>query len=336
MGMSILSDLRIRPRRLRRTPAMRALVRETIPAPGHLVAPLFVLPPGSPSQPIDSLPGHQRLHPDDLLREFEELRTLGIHACALFPVVPAELKNNSGTHAWDDSNFLHALVPRLKKQFPDMVLFLDVALDPYTTHGHDGVLGAGGDVDNDATVEALARMAIAQAAAGADFVAPSDMMDGRIGAIRSALDRAGHTGTGILSYAAKFASAYYGPFRDAVGSSLTGGYLDKQTYQLQPSNPRDALRDALLDEAEGADILMVKPAGHYLDILHALRDQTRLPLAAYQVSGEFAQIHAAARAGWLALAAARDESLLAIQRAGADIIFTYFAKDAARDWSKTC
>ncbi|MCE2827764.1 MAG: porphobilinogen synthase, partial [Verrucomicrobium sp.] len=223
-------------------------------------------------------------------------------------------------------------VRAIKAAVPGLVLFTDIALDPYTSHGHDGLLTADGrDVDNDATVTVLGEMAALHAAAGTDFVAPSDMMDGRVRAIRHALDAEGHGDTGILAYSAKFASAYYGPFREAVGSAQAAGTrsLDKRTYQLSPANPREALKDALLDEQEGADALMVKPAGPYLDILAELRRQTRLPLAAFQVSGEYAQIHAAARAGWLDLEATRHESLLAIKRAGADWILTYFARDLA-------
>jgi len=218
----------------------------------------------------------------------------------------------------------------LKKELPEFPLFADVALDPYTSHGHDGLLNqTGKDVDNDATVRLLMKQATLLADAGADFVAPSDMMDGRIAYIRKALDQAGFTETGILSYAAKFASSLYGPFRDAVGSAESAGTqsLDKRGYQADPANRRAILKDALLDEAEGADVLMVKPAGPYLDILRDLRESTRLPLAAYQVSGEYAQIHAAAQKGWVDLRKIRDESLLSIRRAGADLIFTYFAKD---------
>jgi porphobilinogen synthase len=215
-----------------------------------------------------------------------------------------------------------------------LVVITDVALDPYTTTGHDGVLNAAGsDVDNDATVEILAKMAVVQAEAGVDWVAPSDMMDGRVGAIRSALDTAGHTQVAILAYSAKYASAFYGPFRDAVGSQQAAGksYLDKKTYQLNPANPRESILESVLDIEEGADVLMVKPAGPYLDILSQLRQLTDLPLAAYQVSGEYAQIHAAAEKGWLDYAATRDESLLAIKRAGADLILTYFAKELAEE-----
>lgn len=284
-------------------------------------------------QPVGSMPGVFRLGIPDLVNECRELASLGIRGVALFPVTPAELKNPQGLEALNPDCLVLQAVRAVKASVPELVLFTDIALDPYTSHGHDGVLTAdGSDVDNDATVEILARMAVLHAAAGTDFVAPSDMMDGRIAAIRQAMDAAGHGRTGILAYSAKFASAYYGPFREAVGSAQAAGTksLDKRTYQLSPSNPREAIADALLDEQEGADALMVKPAGPYLDVIAELRRNTRLPLAAYQVSGEYAQIHAAARAGWLDLNATRDESLLAIKRAGADWILTYFAKEMAR------
>jgi porphobilinogen synthase len=225
-------------------------------------------------------------------------------------------------------------VRAVKDALPELIVITDVALDPYTSHGHDGVLNNdGSDVDNDATVEILAKMAVKQAKAGVDWVAPSDMMDGRVGAIREALDDAGHTRVVILSYAVKFASAFYGPFRDAVGSQSAAGkaYLDKRTYQLNPANPRESMMEAILDEDEGADILMVKPAGAYLDIINEVAQSTDLPVAAYQVSGEYAQIHAAAEKGWLDLKATRDESILAIKRAGADLILTYFAKEIAQE-----
>jgi porphobilinogen synthase len=271
------------------------------------------------------------------VREASELAELGVRGVALFPVTPPHLKNPHGTEALNESCLVLRAVERLRQSVPGLVLFTDIALDPYTTHGHDGLLNAtGDDVDNDATVEVLARMAVLHARAGVDFVAPSDMMDGRVAAIRSALDQHSFGQTGILAYSAKFASAYYGPFREAVGSAQAAGTtaLDKRTYQLNPANPREAIADALLDEAEGADALMVKPAGPYLDILHQLRQRTLLPLAAYQVSGEYAQIHAAARMGWLDLARTRNESLLAIKRAGADWILTYFAKDMARQLNR--
>jgi len=323
-----------RPRRLRRTQSIRDMVEEVRLHPSDLIAPLFVQDGDGPPDPVESMPGVARLGLDDLVEEARALARLGIRGIALFPVTPARLKDASGSEALNPDALVLRAVRRLRAEVPSLVLFTDIALDPYTTHGHDGVLDASGtDVDNDATVEVLARMAVLHARAGVDFVAPSDMMDGRVGAIREALDDAGHSHAGILAYSAKFASAFYGPFREAVGSAKAAGThsLDKRTYQLNPANRREALADALLDEAEGADALMVKPAGPYLDVLHALRSQTRLPLAAYQVSGEYAQIHAAARLGWLALRPARDESLLAIKRAGADWILTYFAKEMARD-----
>ncbi len=310
------------------------MVEEVRLHPSDLIAPLFVQDGDGPPHPVESMPGVARLGLDDLVEEARALARLGIRGIALFPVTPARLKDPSGSEALNPDALVLRAVRRLRAEVPSLVLFTDIALDPYTTHGHDGVLDASGtDVDNDATVEVLARMAVLHARAGVDFVAPSDMMDGRVGAIREALDDAGHSHAGILAYSAKFASAFYGPFRDAVGSAQAAGTraLDKRTYQLNPANRREALADALLDEAEGADALMVKPAGPYLDVLHALRSQTRQPLAAYQVSGEYAQIHAAARLGWLALRPARDESLLAIKRAGADWILTYFAKEMARD-----
>jgi porphobilinogen synthase len=322
-----------RPRRLRSNPAIRDLCRETRLTPADFIAPLFVKPGSDGPEPVPSMPGVFRLGVSDLVTECKELASAGIRGVALFPVTPPGLKTPQGLEALNPDCLVLQAVREVKAAVPNLVIFTDIALDPYTSHGHDGVLSAdGSDVDNDATVEILARMAVLHAAAGTDFVAPSDMMDGRVAAIRRALDSAGHGHTGILAYSAKFASAYYGPFREAVGSAQAAGTksLDKRTYQLSPANPREAIADALLDEQEGADALMVKPAGPYLDIIAELRRQTRLPVAAYQVSGEYAQIHAAARAGWLDLNATRDESLLAIKRAGADWILTYFAKDMAR------
>jgi len=322
-----------RPRRNRRTPSIRSLLRETRLGLDNLVMPLFVKEGLSSPEPIDSLPGIQRLSPDDLIQETVTLWELGIKAVALFPCQPPGSKNPEGTEALNPDNLINRSIRAIKAAVPGMTLITDVALDPYTSHGHDGVLDPEGDVANDPTVQILARMALLQARSGVDYVAPSDMMDGRVRAIRTTLDGAGFYNTGILAYSSKFASAYYGPFRDAVGSRSSGGKscLDKRSYQLDPANSREALLEALLDEEEGADILMVKPAGLYLDILYALRTKTHLPLAAYQVSGEYAQIHAAADKGWLDLRAARDESLLAIRRAGADIILTYFAKAIAEE-----
>lgn len=324
--------LRRRPRRLRASPAIRDLTRETRLHPSNLIAPLFVKNAGAP-EPVASMPGVLRLNPDDLLSHCRNLADLGIPGAAIFPSIDPSLKDAEGSEALNPKGLLHATVAKLKAALPGFLLFTDVALDPYTTHGHDGVLDpAGHDVDNDRTVAILARMAVAQANAGVDFVAPSDMMDGRVGAIREALDAAGHQRTGILAYSVKFASAFYGPFRDAVGSRAAAGthHLDKRTYQMDPANPREAMIEARLDEEQGADILMVKPAGPYLDIIARLRERTDLPIAAYQVSGEFAQIHAAAKLGWLDYERTRDESLLAIRRAGATIILTYFAAEAAK------
>ncbi len=324
-------QLDIRLRRNRASEGLRRMTRETHLLVEDLVYPLFVHA-GDTNEPVPSMPGVERRTIPDLVRECREAHALGIPAVAIFPVIGKPFKDSRGSHALDPGNLLFRALSEVKAAVPELVLIADVALDPYTSHGHDGVLTADGrDVDNDATVELLCELAVREARAGADIVAPSDMMDGRVGAIRRALDRAGFTGACILSYAAKFASAYYGPFRDAVGSKPAAGAppLSKATYQLDPANAREALREVALDEAEGADMVMVKPAGPYLDVIRAVRAQTRLPLAAYQVSGEYAQIHAAAQAGWLDYAACRDESLLAIKRAGADFIITYFAREAA-------
>ena len=321
-----------RPRRNRSSAQVRDLVQETDLSPRNLIYPLFVKSGLSKPEPIESMPGIYRHSLESLLQECREIFDLGIPAVALFPVIDPSFKTEEAEYALNPDQILYQALRLLKKEIPELLLIADVALDPYTSHGHDGVLDARGGVDNDATVSLLQRLAVVQAQAGADWVAPSDMMDGRVEAIRKALDRADLTHISILAYSAKFASAYYGPFREAVGSSTkTGaGYLDKQTYQLNPANRREALLECQLDEKEGADILMVKPAGPYLDIIRELRNQTLLPIAAYQVSGEYAQIHAAAEKGWLDLEKTRDESLLAIKRAGADMILTYFAKEVAK------
>jgi porphobilinogen synthase len=304
------------------------MVREKRLGVDDLVYPLFVHA-GDGNEPVTSMPGIVRRSLKDLVRECREALDLGIPAVAIFPVIDPARKDVRGTHALSSDNLLFRALREVKAAVPELVLIADVALDPYTDHGHDGVLTRdGNDVDNDATVEILRDLAVREAEAGADIVAPSDMMDGRVGAIRAALDSAGRTDTCILAYAAKFASAYYGPFRDAVGSRQAQP-ISKATYQLDPANLREALREVEFDEREGADMVMVKPAGPYLDVIRAVRDKTKLPLAAYQVSGEYAQIHAAARAGWLAYDKCRDESLLAIKRAGADLILTYFAREVA-------
>jgi porphobilinogen synthase len=298
-----------------------------------LIAPLFVVDGKGRPETIASMPGVFRLSIADLVKECRELYRLGVPAVALFPKLDAKLKNEAGTEALNPDTLILRAVRAVKKAVPELSVITDVALDPYTSHGHDGVLNdAGDDVHNDHTVAILGQMAVLQAEAGVDFVAPSDMMDGRVGYVRKALDAAGHTDTGILAYSVKYNSAYYGPFRDAVGSAKAAGtrLLSKATYQMNPANRREAIRELQLDVAEGADIVMVKPAGAYLDIIREVRNNTRLPLAAYQVSGEYAQIHAAAKLGWLDLVRCRDESLLAIKRAGADMILTYFAKDVAK------
>ncbi len=313
---------------MRASEGLRRLVRETRLGVEDLVYPLFVHG-GAGNEAVASMPGVERRTVTDLVRECGEAYELGIPAVAIFPVIEASKKDARGTQALAEDNLLFRALREVKAAVPELVLIADVALDPYTEHGHDGVLTSdGGEVDNDATVEILSELAVLEARAGADLVAPSDMMDGRVGAIRAALDEAGHTDTVILAYAAKFASAYYGPFREAVGSAQAAP-ISKATYQLDPANVREALREVELDEWEGADMVMVKPAGPYLDVIRAVREQTKLPLAAYQVSGEYAQIHAAAQAGWLDYAKCRDESLLAIKRAGADFILTYFAREVA-------
>lgn len=334
MPNSFKLNLVQRPRRLRRTPALRAMVADTVLLPSNFIAPLFVIDGKGRPEPIASMPGVSRLNIADLVRECRELKKLGVPAVALFPKLGSGLKDEEGTAALREDALILRAVAAVKSAVPGLVVMTDIALDPYTTHGHDGVLTQDGtDVDNDRTVEILARMSVLHAAAGVDMVAPSDMMDGRVGAIRKALDGAGHENTAIMAYTAKYASAYYGPFRDAVGTSKGPGSpgLDKSTYQLNPANRREALAELHLDVAEGADIVMVKPAGVYLDIIRELRQSTRRPIAAYQVSGEYSQIHAAARLGWLDLQKCRLESLVAIKRAGADMILTYFAKEVARE-----
>lgn len=322
-------DLLRRMRRNRTTPSLRSLVRETTLHSEDLIQPLFVKAGEGSPEPVDSMPGVVRHTVETLSEECRRIGDLGIRAVAIFPCIEQRKKDAHGTHACDPSNVLFAAIRAVKEVSSDLTVITDVALDPYTDHGHDGLLGAGGDVENDPTVEALCRLALAQAEAGADIVAPSDMMDGRVKSIRTSLDASGRLETGILAYSAKYASAYYGPFRDAVKSGTVAAPIDKRGYQMDPANVREALHEVRLDEAEGADMVMVKPAGPYLDIIRAVRGNTLLPVAAYQVSGEYAQIHAAARLGWLDYSATRDESLLAIKRAGADMILTYFATEVA-------
>lgn len=333
MASDFKLDLPIRPRRLRRTASLRAMVEETVLRPADFIAPLFVVDGKGRPDPIASMPGVNRLCIRDLVKECRELHAAGVPAVALFPKLDPRLKDDTGTQALNPDTLVLRAVRAVKDALPELTVITDVALDPYTSHGHDGVLNSVRDnVENDRTVGLLCQMALLQAEAGVDLVAPSDMMDGRVGAIRKALDGAGYTDTGILAYSAKYNSAYYGPFRDAVGSAQAAGtkLLSKATYQMNPANRREAVEEVLLDVAEGADMVMVKPAGMYLDILREVRNATKRPVAAYQISGEYAQIHAAAKLGWLDLARCRHESLLAIKRAGADLILTYFAKDMAR------
>lgn len=318
-----------RMRRNRTAPSVRALVRETAVRVEDLIQPLFVREGSGQPDPVESMPGIVRHTVASLVGECGRIADLGIPAVALFPRIDGARKDPLGSHATEASNVLFSAIREVKRAVPGLTMIIDVALDPYTDHGHDGIPDGRGSVENDSTVEALCRLAVAQAEAGADIVAPSDMMDGRVSAIRAALDAAGHQGVGILAYSAKYASAFYGPFRDAVGSGSVAAPLDKRTYQMDPANVREAILEVELDEEEGADMVMVKPAGPYLDVIRAVRERTSLPLAAYQVSGEYAQIHAAARLGWLDYAATRDEALLAIKRAGADMILTYFASEVA-------
>jgi len=296
-----------------------------------MVMPLFVHDSDT-SVPVPSMPGQQRFSIQKLVTECAELHELGIKGVALFPSLEPSLKDDTGTQALNPDTLVLRAVKQIKARVPNLCIFTDIALDPYTTHGHDGVFNADGtDIANDATVDILSKMAVLHAQTGVDVVSPSDMMDGRIGAIRTSLDDNKFQDTAILSYTAKYNSAYYGPFRDAVGSAKAAGTrtLGKETYQMNPANRKEAMTEMMLDHEEGADILMVKPAGAYLDIISDLSEHSDIPIAAYQVSGEYSQIHAASQLGWLDLEKTRDESLLAIKRAGASIIFSYFAKELA-------
>jgi porphobilinogen synthase len=315
-------------RRTRRADWIRRMVRETRLDPAQLIQPLFVAE-GKLVGPVPSMPGVERLSLTALGTEARALHKLGIAAIALFPVIPADRKNAGGDEALNPDGLVPRAIAAVKKACPDIGVIVDIALDPYTSHGHDGVLDAKGLVDNDATLEILARQAVLYGRAGADVLAPSDMMDGRIGAIRPVLERAGLKNTLLLSYAAKYASGFYGPFRDAVGSkgALKG---DKRNYQMDPANTDEALREVALDIAEGADLVMVKPGLPYLDVIRRVKDRFGVPTVAYQVSGEYSMIKAAAEKGWLDEKTAALESLLCLRRAGADAILTYFAKDAAK------
>jgi len=310
-----------RGRRLRRTAGLRALARETRIAADQLVAPLFVHEPDKGRAPIASLPGHARLTPEMAAEEAAALASLGVGSVLLFGI-PAK-KDAEGSGAWADDGVVPLAIRAIKRRAPEIVVWADVCLCEYTDHGHCGIL-RGGDVDNDATLPLLARAALAYARAGADVVAPSDMMDGRVGAIRAALDGAGLSTTAIVSYAVKYASAFYGPFREAAGSTPKQG--DRRGYQMDSANVREAIREATSDCEEGADALIVKPGMPYLDVLRAVREVVPVPVAAYQVSGEYAMLHAAAERGWLDLERSMWESTLGIRRAGADLVITYFAR----------
>jgi len=326
-------ELSYRPRRLRRTPAMRAMVRENHLSSADFIYPLFVHE-GASNEPIAAMPGCQRWSLDGLINEVGRAWELGIRCVVLFPKVADGLKTEDGSECFNEGGLIPRAIRRLKDVHPDMTLMTDVALDPYSCDGHDGLVSDTGVVLNDETVEILCRQAITQAQAGADLIGPSDMMDGRVGAIREALDAEGFEHVGIISYTAKYASAYYGPFREALDSAPRSSGnkpipTNKSTYQMDPANSREALTEALLDEQEGADILMVKPGLAYLDIVQRLRAETELPIAAYNVSGEYSMVKAAAERGWIDERAVVLETLLCFKRAGANLILTYHACDAA-------
>ncbi len=316
-----------RPRRNRKSPAIRNMVRETTMCVDNLIYPLFILDGKGVKQKVGSMPGNYRWSLDTLLPEIEACMKLGLNSFVLFPALEEALKDNSATYSYNDANFYLKAIREIKKQFPETCLMSDVAMDPYSSDGHDGFV-QDGKILNDKTLPILAKMALAQAEAGIDIIGPSDMMDGRIGYIREELDAAGFDQTSIMSYSAKYASAFYGPFRDALDSAPKAG--DKKTYQMDPANKYEAILEAEIDVAEGADFLMVKPALCYLDIIHILKERFDVPISAYNVSGECAMLHAAAQNGWLDYDKAMQEMLLSIKRAGADVILTYFAKDYAK------
>ncbi|MBI3441541.1 MAG: porphobilinogen synthase [Proteobacteria bacterium] len=320
---------RTRMRRVRRADWVRRLVSEHQVTVDDLIWPVFVMEGKNQSEPIKSMPGVSRFSADLLVREIETAAKFGIPAVALFPAVPTDKKTLDGKEAYNPDNLICRTVRLLKDTVPEIGVICDVALDPYTTHGHDGLMGTNGHILNDTTIEALVKQALCQAGAGVDVIAPSDMMDGRVGALRDALEAQGFTDTAILSYAAKYSSAFYGPFRDAVGS---GAFLkgDKKTYQMDPANSDEALREVALDVAEGADMVMVKPGLPYLDIIRRVKDAFAVPTFAYHVSGEYAMLQAAAQNGWLDYEKALMETLLSFKRAGANGVLTYAARDAAR------
>ncbi len=319
--------LQKRPRILRQSAAIRSLVAETILTPNDFIAPLFIDEGENIVFEIPSMPGYYRRSIDGILKEIKELWSMGIKSVLLFVKADDELKDNTGKESWNPDGLMQRSIKAIKNAVPEMIVMTDVALDPYSSYGHDGIV-KDGEIINDETVEALVKMSLSHAAAGADFVAPSDMMDGRIGAIREALEQNNFTKTGIMAYSAKYASCFYGPFRDALDSAP--GFGDKKTYQMDYANRIEAIKEALMDEQEGADIVMVKPAMAYLDIIREVKNSVHIPVSAYHVSGEYALIKAAAKMGWIDENKAVLESLTSIKRAGADLIATYFAKDAAK------
>src|SRR3984957_14824014 len=319
--------LQRRNRILRQSPTIRAMVAETILTPNDFIVPLFIDEGTGIRTEIASMPGYFRQSLDGTVREVKELWALGIKCVLLFVKSKDELKDNTGKEAWNPDGLMQRSIKAIKEAVPEIIVMTDVALDPYSSYGHDGIVEKG-EIVNDPTVEALIRMSLSHAAAGADWVAPSDMMDGRIGAIREALEQNGYTKTGIMAYSAKYASCFYGPFRDALDSAP--GFGDKKTYQMDYANRREAIKETLMDVEEGADIVMVKPAMAYLDIIREVRDSVDVPVSAYHVSGEYAMIKAAAQMGWLDENKAIIESLTSIKLAGAGLIATYFAKDAAK------
>lgn len=322
-----------RPRRNRKTQAIRNLVRETNLSSHDLIAPLFVIEGQNVFEPIHSMPGISRLSIDLLVKECKELHALGVPCVSLFPAIDNKLKDTRATEAYNPNGLYQRAIKEVKNAIPELLIMTDVALDPYSSDGHDGLVDPKtGEILNDATLEVLAKMSLVQAKSGSDILGPSDMMDGRIGFIRDALDEENLINTAIMSYAAKYASAFYGPFRDALNSAPKLG--DKKTYQMDFANVREALREAYLDESEGADILMVKPGLPYLDVIKTIRDNTTLPMAAYNVSGEYAMVKAAAEKGWIDGEKVMIEMLWAFKRAGSDMILTYFAKEAARVLNK--
>ncbi len=315
-----------RNRILRKSASVRSMVQETMLKPSDFIAPVFITEGEKIKDEISTMPGYYRFSLDLAVEELKECWALGIKSALLFVKVPDELKDNTGKEALNNNGLMQRSVRAIKKVLPEMVVMTDVALDPFSTYGHDGIV-EGEEIVNDKTVEVLAKMSVSHAAAGADFVAPSDMMDGRIGAIRKALEEAGFHNTGIMSYAAKYASCFYGPFRDALDSAP--GFGDKKTYQMNPANRLEAIKEVRMDVEEGADIIMVKPAHAYLDIIREVKNEVQLPVSAYHVSGEYSMIKAAAKAGYLNEDQAIIEVLTGIKRAGADLIATYFAKQAA-------